>query len=229
MIIAGFQKNSTIDFPGKFSCVVFTANCNYDCYYCHNRHLLGAQEKYFKEEIYDFLKKRKGLIEGVVITGGEPSLNDDLPDFIRGIKDLGYAVKLDTNGSDPTMIKELAGEKLLDFIAIDYKAPFEKYDVIGASSDVEANKRLLTETMSFVMDSGLDYEIRTTMIPEIKEMDLVQMSGYFPFFKSYVLQKYRPVPGDPHEGREFELYKKEDLEILAKIIKSYQPNVSVRA
>ena len=229
MIIAGFQKNSTIDFPGKFSCVVFTANCNYNCYYCHNKHLLGAQAKYYKEEIYEFLKKRKGLIEGVVITGGEPSLYDDLYSFIIDAKSFGYSVKLDTNGSNPDMIKKLIEDDLPEFIAIDYKVPFEKYCLIGACKDTEQNEGLIRRTIKTVMDSGMDYEIRTTMIPEITERDIIEMAKSFPVFDSYVLQKYRPVHGDPHEGQSISLYKREDLERMAELIRVYQPNVSIRA
>ena len=229
MILAGFQKNSTIDFPGKLSCVIFAANCNYDCYYCHNRHLLGAQEKVFEQEIFEFLNKRRGLIEGVVITGGEPALYDDLPEFTEKIKKLDYEVKLDTNGSSPEMVKSLIEGKLLDFVAIDYKAPFEKYDIINAVKDTEINKEKVTESMEYVMNSGIDYEIRTTMVPEITEDDIIGMAKSFPEFNSFILQKYRPVPDDTGERPGRIYYKKEDLERISEIIKKYQPNVSIRA
>lgn len=229
MIIAGFQKNSTIDFPGKFSSVIFTANCNYDCYYCHNRHLLGAQEKVFPEEIFEFLEKRKGQIDGVAITGGEPTLYDDLPSFIEKIRSMDYAIKLDTNGSNVEMVRNLLSRKLVDFIAVDYKAPFDKYDYINATSDITTNKLRVTETIEYTMSSGVDYEIRTTLIPEITKADLIQMAQSFPEFKSFVLQKYRPVPEDPGEDIHRSYYKKEDIEIMASSISEFQPNIIVRA
>lgn len=227
MKIAGLQKNSTIDFPGKLSCVVFTAGCNYDCYFCHNRHLLGAEAKIADSEFFQFLEKRKGLIDGVVITGGEPSLYSDLPDFIGKIKVMGYEVKLDTNGSNPLTVRKLIDESLLDFIAIDYKAPFGKYDLIRACGNIEENEMHVKNTINMVMDSDIDYEIRTTMIPEIGEDDIISMAGSFPAFKSYALQKYRPVPEDSGFGKIF--YSAADLERIADNIRNHQPNTLVRA
>lgn len=229
MKIAGFQKNSTIDFPGKLSCVVFAAGCNYDCYYCHNRHLLDAEEKVLMDEVMDFLAKRRGLIDGVVFTGGEPTLYEDVFDFIKAARDMGYSIKLDTNGTNPTVVKSLIEQNMLDYVAVDFKAQFSKYDVINACADTGGNEKVIKDTIWQIMKSGIDYEIRTTMIPEITEEDLISMAESFEPFQSFILQKYRPVPEDPGESSTRKYYKKDELQRLAELIKPYQPHTVVRA
>lgn len=233
MKIAGLQKNSTIDYPGYLSSVIFVSGCNYNCYYCHNRHLLDAEEKVLKEEVFNFLEKRKGLIDGVVITGGEPSLYSELPSFISDIKSMGYMIKLDTNGTNPDMVKSLIEDNLIDYVAVDYKAPFYKYGLIDAVADeleiIKDNEANIRKSIEYIMNSGIDYEIRTTMIPEITESDIIDMAKSFPPFKKFALQKYRPVPTDPGESEKRIYYKKEDLNQIKELVKPYQSNLEIKA
>ena len=133
MNIAGLLKTATIDFPHRLAAVVFTAGCNYDCSFCHNRALLGAAELMEDGEVLRFLEKRAGLLDGVVISGGEPTLQKDLAEFAGTLKGLGYDVKLDTNGSDPEAVGRLLDGGLVDYVAMDYKAPFSRYpEICGA-------------------------------------------------------------------------------------------------
>lgn len=126
MIIAGLDKNSFVDYPGKIAATVFTPYCNLNCYYCHNRILLlsdAGKSQFTVNEVVAFLEKRKGFLDGVVITGGEPTLQEGLKEFIQIVKALGYAVKLDTNGTNPEILKELLNKGLLDYVAMDIKSP----------------------------------------------------------------------------------------------------------
>ncbi|OGZ83325.1 MAG: anaerobic ribonucleoside-triphosphate reductase activating protein [Candidatus Staskawiczbacteria bacterium RIFOXYC1_FULL_37_52] len=142
MIIAGLQKTTLIDYPGKIACVVFLAGCNFRCPWCYSAELV-LPEKILKQhriseaEIFDFLRKRKGLLEGVVICGGEPTINKDLPQFIEKIKKFNYPVKLDTNGSNPKMLKDLVSAKLIDYVAMDIKAPWAlKFEARNSKSEI---------------------------------------------------------------------------------------------
>lgn len=163
MIIGGWQKLSLIDYPRKLATVIFTQGCNFRCPYCHNPELLGCRKNTQPipaETMFDYLAKRTGLLEGVVITGGEPTLQADLTDFIGQIKDFGYSVKLDTNGSRPQVVLNLLRNNLLDYIAMDIKAPLEKYkQVAGCSVDTESIKR----SINIIANSGVDFQFRTTL------------------------------------------------------------------
>ena len=137
MIIGGLQKTSLLDFPEKIAAIVFTMGCNFRCGYCHNPELINGEAKI--EEVFEFLKTRQGKLDGVVITGGEPCLQKDLPEFIKQVKELGFAVKLDTNGSFPEMLEKVLPD--LDYVAMDIKAPLEKYSQI-VNVDVDTSKIL---------------------------------------------------------------------------------------
>jgi pyruvate formate lyase activating enzyme len=164
MNIAGLQKLSTIDYPGRLSAVVFTNGCNYDCWYCHNRQLIDATaENIPLNDIIAFLKRRQTKLSGLVIGGGEPTLQKDLPDFIRMVKDMGYHVKLDTNGSNPEMLACCLG--LVDYVAIDYKAPKHLYNQVCGYADYDrVRQSILLLGRSYVL-----WEVRTTLAPEIIE------------------------------------------------------------
>ena len=167
MKIGGLIKFTLIDFPGRPAAVIFTQGCNFRCRYCHNPELVYPHlftDPVAEEEIFSFLQRRQGSLEGVVISGGEPTLHDDLPIFISRIKDLGYVVKLDTNGSRPEMIQELIHKKLVDYIAMDLKAPLEKYREI---TEVDTNTDILRKSMDLIRQSGLEYEFRTTYDKEV--------------------------------------------------------------
>lgn len=167
MKIGGLIKFTLIDFPGRPAAVVFTQGCNFRCRYCHNPELVYPHmfaEPVAMEEIYSFLKRRQGTLEGVVVSGGEPTLHEDLPSFMADLKAMGYATKLDTNGTRPDMLRELLDKKLLDYIAMDIKAPLEKYSLI---TGVDFNPEVLKQSMDLIRQSGLEYEFRTTYDKEV--------------------------------------------------------------
>ena len=167
MKIGGLVKFTLIDFPGRPAAVVFTQGCNFRCRYCHNPELVYPHmfaEPVAIEEIYSFLQRRQGTLEGVVVSGGEPTLHEDLPSFMADLKAMGYATKLDTNGTRPDMLKSLLDAKLLDYIAMDIKAPMEKYSLI---TGVDFNPEVLRQSMDLIRQSGLDYEFRTTYDKEV--------------------------------------------------------------
>lgn len=167
MKIGGLIKFTLIDFPGRPAAVVFTQGCNFRCRYCHNPELVYPHlfaEPVAIEEIYSFLKRRQGTLEGVVVSGGEPTLHEDLPSFMADLKAMGYATKLDTNGTRPDMLKSLLDAKLLDYVAMDIKAPLEKYSLI---TGVDFNPEVLRQSMDLIRNSGLEYEFRTTYDKEV--------------------------------------------------------------
>ncbi len=193
MKIGGLIKFTLIDFPGRPAAVIFTQGCNFRCRYCHNPELVYPHlftEPVAEGEIDAFLKRRQGTLEGVVVSGGEPTLHDDLPAFLKKIKSMGYAVKLDTNGTRPEMLKKLIGEHLLDYIAMDLKAPLEKYALI---TGVEFNPAVLRESMDLICQSGLAYEFRTTYDKEVlTDADIAALSKLVEG-KKYRVQECLPV------------------------------------
>jgi pyruvate formate lyase activating enzyme len=167
MVIGGFQKFSLSDFPGRISAIIFTRGCGYRCPYCHNPELVdparyAAALSY--ETVMSFLKSRRGLLQGVVVSGGEPTLHDDLPDFLAAIKGMGFAVKLDTNGSNPALLEHVIVQNLCDYVAMDLKAPLESYRrVVG----VPVNPATIQRSLDLVIGSGLPHEIRTTYVESL--------------------------------------------------------------
>ena len=167
MKIGGLVKFTLIDFPGRPAAIVFTQGCNFRCRYCHNPELVYPHlftEPVAEEEIWSFLTRRQGTLEGVVVSGGEPTLHEDLPAFMARLKQMGYATKLDTNGARPAVIKELIDKKLVDFIAMDLKAPLEKYALI---TGIETNPAILKDSKELIRQSRLEYEYRTTYDQEV--------------------------------------------------------------
>ena len=194
MLIGGIQKTSLLDYPGKISAIIFTQGCNFRCPYCHNPELLKTGENaslVSVSSVLDFLKTRIGKLDGVVITGGDPCLHKDLPEFIKAVKQLGFLVKLDTNGSFPGMLENLINENLIDYIAMDIKAPFEKYSSIaGCDIDIEKIKR----SVHLVLESGIDYEFRTTVVKSMLAYDDFEKIGNeIHGAKRYYLQKFVPT------------------------------------
>ncbi len=193
MLIGGFQKFSLIDYPGKISAVIFTQGCNFRCPYCHNPELVDPKRFTSPipvKEIWELLEKRKGLLEGIVITGGEPFLQKDLLEFMAKIKEMGYAVKVDTNGSFPEKLKKGIKTKLIDFVAMDIKAPFYKYEMVcGVKVDIDRIK----ESIKFIMESDIDYLFRTVVIKEFLNFeDIKAIIEVIKGAKSYILQNFRP-------------------------------------
>lgn len=199
MDFSGLVKMSTLDYPGKIAAVLFSPGCNYDCFYCHNRELLQKGASLLSPAgILEFLEKRRGLLDGAVLTGGEATLQKDIDAFAEKLKKLGYHVKLDTNGSRPEVVKRLLKKSLLDYVAVDYKAPWERYaELCGPAADPEKVKK----TLALLLESGAGFEVRTTVIPQLSEDDLMQMAREAPKVPRFLLQQYR----------EPALYKPEDL------------------
>jgi len=228
--IAGLQKSSLVDFPGLISAVVFTPGCNYDCFYCHNRELLlpGAPRLDTRETL-DFLKKRRGLLDGVVVSGGEPTLQAALAPFLRELKAMGYRVKLDTNASRPETLGRLIEEGLLDYVAADYKAPFVRYrEICGPGADADSAR----ESFKLLACAGVPYELRTTVVPQLSQADLRDMAGSVEELPAWVLQLYRAPSRYKPEDRfriQADPWTPARLKACAETLKNLQPQVSVRA
>ncbi len=203
MLIAGLQKTSFVDFPGKPAAVVFTPYCNFNCVYCHNDHILGADAQLIAEEtVFEYLKKRAGLLQAVVVSGGEPTLQQNLSSFIAEVRELGYAVKLDTNGSKPEVLRALLKDNLLDYIAMDIKAPLSKYAQIArADVDTEAVLR----SIAIIRNSSILHEFRMTFAPQLTVSDAVAGAKLVKGCERFYLQQYRvryktdPAPHPPSE------------------------------
>ncbi len=224
MRIAGIQKISTVDFPGRLAAVVFAAGCNYRCFYCHNRQLIQSEEPGIPEqEIRQFLEKRTGLLDGIVVSGGEPTLQPDLICFLSDLKELGYQVKLDTNGSRPGVVKKAIEEKLADYVAVDYKAPYERYPAL-CGSDAGG----VEETIEAMARSGVEWELRTTLVPQITEEELIRMAEEAPRAPRYALQLYRVQSGDTAFLKGRLPYTPAQIKKLAERIRGMQPGVIVR-
>jgi len=193
--VKGFVDFSFVDWDGKISSVIFLPNCNFRCPFCHNVNLVLNPEKLETipfEYIENQLKKQKGWIDGVCITGGEPTLHSSLPELCSRIKNMGFLVKLDTNGTNPNMLKEIIDRKLLDYVAMDIKAPltvkkYSKATGVNAESLLENVK----ESIRLLLESSIDYEFRTTVVPTMHDLDdLKQVSRSLKGCKKYVLQKF---------------------------------------
>ena len=191
MKINGFRKMTLLDFPEKVACTVFTPSCNFRCPFCHNAALvthINNSVQYSEDEIIDYLSKRKGLLDGVCITGGEPLLQADIAEFVGKIKALGYAVKLDTNGSFPERLKDLVSKGLIDYVAMDIKNSREKYPI---TTGCEVNIADIEESVSFLMNSGVDYEFRTTVVKEYHTPeDFKAIGEWIKGAKRYYLQNF---------------------------------------
>ena len=193
MKLGGMVKFTLIDFPGTPSAIVFTQGCNFRCRYCHNPELVYPHlfaEPYPEEEFFAFLKRRQGTLEGVVVSGGEPTLHDDLPRFLADIKALGYKTKLDTNGSRPEMLQVLLCQKLVDFVAMDLKAPFEKYSLI---TGVDTNAALIRQSMKLLEEGAVPYEFRTTYDKEVLTDNDIAIVTNRVKGKNYKVQECLPV------------------------------------
>lgn len=223
MLIAGLQKNSTIDFPGCFSAVIFSAGCNYRCFYCHNRNILDKPPLLDEAEVSAFLERRAGLIDGVVFSGGEPTLQKDIAWWLNKAKKLGYKTKLDTNGSRPDVLKSLLTAGLVDFAAMDVKAPLRLYpEICGAPATG------VKESVGLLAESGVSYELRTTMIPQLTAAELKELAVLVPPDARWALQLYRPQEGDEEYLNGLEPYTPKQIAALAEEIRAVRPNVFAR-
>ncbi len=190
MRIGGLEKSSLLDYPSKIACIVYTVGCNFRCPYCHNPQLVDetVDQEINVDQLLGFLKTRQGLLDGVVITGGEPTIHRDLPKLLKKIKGLGFLVKLDSNGTNPEMLKSLFRDKLVDYLAMDIKSPLGKYSqTVARPTDVEKIKK----SISLIMSSGLDYEFRTTVVKtQLSKADILQIGEEIKGAQNYYLQKF---------------------------------------
>lgn len=192
MLVGGLQKLTLVDYPGKIAAIVFTKGCIFRCPYCHNPDLVLPERGVVipLPEIQNFLESRKDFLDGICISGGEPTLHKDLPEFISSIKNLGYSVKLDTNGITPSMVQDLIDKKLVDYFAMDLKQTWEKYQKIAnLATGKEGFIERCKETFKIIQTSGVSHEWRTTILPGIHtEADFIEMASWLLPGESYFIQ-----------------------------------------
>lgn len=226
--IYGLQKTTLLDFPGHVASTIFLGKCNLRCPYCQNSSLLDPRDippSFTEEEVYQHLHKRKSILEGVCITGGEPTLTKDLPLFIKKIKDLGYLVKLDTNGTNPSMLQSLLEENLLDMVAMDIKNCPHHY---GATIGIpQYNTKAVEESVALLKKCNIPYEFRTTLVKELhSKEDLLAISQWLQGPSPYYLQNYRHSEDVLSPG--LHGFGVDELNSLLTVVKPLLPNASLR-
>ena len=228
MKIGGFQKTSLLDYPKNVSAIVWTVGCNFHCPFCYNKDLVDGNVKLIsEEEIFSFLEKRKGLIDGLVISGGEPLMQKDIVDFITRVKKLGYLIKIDTNGTFPEKLQELIDKKLVDYISMDVKAPKKKYGrLAGAKPDISK----IEKSIDIIRNHAPDYEFKTTFAPNLLDKkDIVEIAKWLEGSKRFYLQQFKgDTPLISSELNNIVPYPKEDLVKTLEEIKPFFKNCDVR-
>lgn len=229
MKIGGLQKLSLIDYPGKICAIVFTQGCNFRCPYCHNPELVDPNRYgavFSEAEVISFLEKRKGKLDALSITGGEPTLQPDLEKFIETVKDLGFLVKVDTNGSNPDVIERLASSQMVDFWAMDVKGPLNKYNrIAGVSVDAEKIRR----SISLIIASGVEHEFRTTVVRSMLDReDLLEIAKLVKGAGSFVLQGFVPVKTLDEDFLMETTYTSEEFLLLKKDFDAVGVRVTIR-
>ncbi|MFA5086906.1 MAG: anaerobic ribonucleoside-triphosphate reductase activating protein [Candidatus Paceibacterota bacterium] len=223
IIIGGLQKVTLVDYPGNVACTVFLSGCNFRCPFCYSKELvleteIKNQPRISEDYLFSFLQERKGLLDGVVLCGGEPTVNPDLPELCQKIKALGFLIKLDTNGSNPEMLQKLIDEKLVDYVAMDIKAPLsqEKYN---QANGVGIPLEKIRKSIEIIKNSGIDYEFRSTIVTKLhSKQDIIQMAKDIAPAEKYFLQRFHGEKGvidpgladaKPFEDKDLEEIKKE--------------------
>ncbi|MBT7903026.1 anaerobic ribonucleoside-triphosphate reductase activating protein [Candidatus Woesearchaeota archaeon] len=231
-MIKGIQKTSLIDYPGKLVSTIFLGGCNFRCHYCHNPELVLPElvsnaADLTEEDFLEIMEKHKKYVDGVCITGGEPTLYPQLPALIRKIKNLGLLVKLDTNGTNPEMLKDLIDSRLIDFIAMDIKAPIEKYELVVNTT---LRKDAIIESVEIIRQSNLPYEFRTTVVKEfINKEDIIKIGEWLSGSKRYVLQQFNfDAKVLNEEYKKSCPYTPEELESMSNSIKEFFDEVLIR-
>ena len=221
--IGGLQKLTLIDFPGRLAATVFLTGCNFRCPFCYASELvlpekIKNQPKISEKELFQFLKERKNLIEGVVLCGGEPTTSKNLISLIKKIKKMGFFIKLDTNGSSPEILKKLIDGKLVDYIAMDIKGPKERYSEFAG---IKVDIKKIQKSIDILKEGGVDFEFRSTIVPTLhKKEDVIEMAKWIKGAKRYFLQNFRPEKTiDPS----FEKIKPYPQEFLLEIQKAISP------
>ena len=228
-LFVGLQKLTLLDYPGRVACTLFTRGCNFRCPFCHNASLVvraEEQKSYENTEIIAFLKKRQGILDGVAITGGEPTLMPGIYDFIKEVKGLGYSVKLDTNGTRPDVLKKLVNDNLLDYVAMDIKNSPEKYAfTCGLTDSYDLSK--IEESIDFLMGGSVDFEFRTTVAkPFHAEEDFVKIGEWLKGEEKYFLQQFKDsgdIIGDEISG-----YSDSEMQDFLGILLPFVPNAQLR-
>jgi len=225
--ISGLIKSSLIDYPGKITAVVFTQGCNLRCPFCHNPDLISikGKEVYSEADFFTFLEKRKGLLDAATITGGEPLLHKDLGIFIEKIKKMGYFVKLDTNGTNPRFLKKLLETKNVDYVAMDIKNRLSKYYESSGLADTGNIKK----SIKIIMDSGVDYEFRTTVLPKLHtEEDFDEIGKTIRGASKYFIQNFRPENTLDKAYQKEESFSGSELEKIKKTMSGYVKTCLIR-
>lgn len=233
MKIAGLQKMTLLDYPGKVACTVFLQGCNFRCPFCHNSDLLPGQGEFLMEdaELLAFLEKRKGLLDGVCVTGGEPTLQPQLLQLLKNIKDLGYAVKLDTNGARPQVLRELVEAGVVDYVAMDIKNSREEYPKTAGIG--ESLLPHIEESIRYLVSGKVEYEFRTTVVQQLHDAASIEAMGQWVCNlaegvkpKRWYLQCY--VDRDSVLRPGLSAPEKEDMEKYCQILSLHSENVSLR-
>ena len=226
MCIVGLQKLTLLDYPGRVACTVFLQGCNFKCPFCYNSSLIDSNDNNFlsTNDFFDFLDKRKKVLDGVAITGGEPLLNPSIKEFIKKIKEKGFLVKLDTNWSNPNLLKELIEENLVDYVAMDIKNTFEKYQITtGVNVDIENIKK----SIHLLINSSIDYEFRTTVVKEFHNIEDFKLIGeQIKGAKNYFLQSYQEK--DSVLSKNLHPLSTDELQACLKVVKEFVNNASIR-
>lgn len=230
MIIGGFQRFSLIDYPDKICAIVFTQGCNFRCPYCHNPELVDNKRsdniELKEDEILSFLGGRKGKLDAVTITGGEPLLQPDLSTFLSAVKRLEYLVKLDTNGSFPSKLEKIIQSKSVDYIAMDIKTSLDKYNQVIKR---KIEKRKILDSIRLIMDSGLDYEFRTTIIKTLFEKDDFSKIGQLiKNARLYILQRFIPSKTLVDQSLDMQSCTDEELDCFKEIMEGFVQRCIVR-
>jgi len=228
MQILGFQKMTLLDFPGKVACTVFTGGCNLRCPFCHNALLvtdIHKEDTVPESEIFEFLKKRRGLLDGVAITGGEPLLQPDIKEFILRVRELGFAVKLDHNGAYPEKLRALCDEGIVDYMAMDIKNSPAKYQKTVGMKTLDLSP--YRESVSYLLSGKQDYEFRTTVVDELHEAeDFLAIGEWIKGARRYFLQKFTDSGNLIGEG--FSAPSEEKLKAILDTVKPFVPNTAIR-
>jgi pyruvate formate lyase activating enzyme len=231
MTIGGLQKTTLIDFPGRIAATIFLCGCNFSCPWCYSSELvlpekIKNQPKISQKEFFEFLRSRKGLLEALVICGGEPTINKDLPEFIKKIKNSGFLVKLDTNGSNPQMIKKLIDNKLIDYVAMDIKGPKEKYNEFAGA---KINIQKIQKSIDILKEGKVDYEFRSTIVPSLHtKEDVIKMASWISGAKKYCLQNFRSEKTIEQKFEKIKPYSQEFLLEIQKAVSSFFETCQVR-
>ncbi len=229
MNIGGFIKTTLSDWDGKVACMVFVPGCNFSCPFCHNPEIIkGNPEPVNENEVLEYIRNNSDFLDGVVISGGEPTLDRNLYVFLKKIKSLGLAIKIDTNGSRPEILDDLIGAKLVDYVAMDIKTSLDPERYSGATegfSDVEK----IRESIRIIIDSGIDHEFRTTVYPKAVALeDVVEIASYIRGADRYCLQQFRPKITLSSEAGDVEPYSQKELRGMHDAVKPYVKKIVMR-